>query len=193
MSTKFNEWPREYTKDNNIIKLEISDYMNPFAFLEQIKSKDIYNVYNMLGSGVLWNSHYQCINKGTIYTFNHNNKLYNILVDGDDITIDERFNQDRTRKERSLTLNKARGYYRYFECTHDEIGSSHDIKYYSKDRSNDSLTNMAKEEFKSSFESIISNLSCVSGIKNIIDIDLIKTSISNTLSTETTIKTNKTL
>ena len=65
IKTKENTLPDiTISKNNDIIKLEISDYMAPFSFLERLKAKDVYNLYNMLGNEVIWNSQYQCINKG---------------------------------------------------------------------------------------------------------------------------------
>lgn len=189
IKTKENTSPDiTISKNNDIIKLEISDYMAPFAFLERLKAKDNYNLYNMLGNEVIWNSKYQCINKGNIYAFNHNGIIYNILIDKENVVIDERYRRYGVKEERILRFNEKNGSYSFFNCKFDDIGSSYELKNYSSDDNNLSFFEISKDDFTTEFNLIMTNLETVPEIRNIINVDLIKQSISNHLDTNPSAK-----
>ena len=170
-------------KNNNIYKIEISDYISIIDFVDKRNSSDEYKVLDLLCNGVLWNGRKQKVNKGTYYVINASNRLYNILFTDEIIDIDERIElelDEQTQKEniiqeRIITFNGNKDEYHYFSAKHDKTEGTYYTKYYSKDKTYSlGRLELTEEEAYEEIDSVISNLEAINGITNILDIELLK-------------------
>ena len=108
----------QYGKDIDILisrqedydKVMVADYYTINQYVEKMREIDQYGIENMLNNSVVWNSGKQRVNKGNYYLFRHNNNLYNILVNDEQIRIDERIPIGEE------TLNRVITFYSNQEC-----------------------------------------------------------------------------
>jgi len=171
------------SKQDNIFKIEINDYISIVDFINKRNSSDEYSILDLLCNGVLWNGKKQKVNKGTYYVINTSNCLYNILFTDETIDIEERIKLEldgQTQKEniiqdRIITFKVNKDEYNYFSAKHESNGNTYYTKYYSKDKRN-SFKNLelTEEAAYEEIASIISNLEAINGITNILDIELLK-------------------
>lgn len=130
------------TKVNNIIKIEISDYISMIEFDDKIKSGDEYRVLDLLCTSVLWNNSRQKVNKGTYYIIIIDNRIYNTLINEGKIKIDERTQKALGKQaqkeniidERLITFNINEEKYRYYTAKHEQNRNTYYTKYYDKNR-----------------------------------------------------------
>lgn len=171
------------TKQDNIYKLEISDFISAIDYMDRMKKIDEYGLLNILGNSVLWNSNKQKINKGTYFIIQTDNELYNILITNENIEIDERIKKELDEEtgkesitaEKNLALNINDCEYRYCSFRHDKTGSTYHTRYYNKNRAYSlGALDLSIEESFEEINILINNLEKIEGIKNIIDINLIK-------------------
>ena len=96
------------SNDNNIFKIEITDYISINDFIKVRDTSDKYKILNKLCNGVLWNSDKQKVNKGIYYVIAINNAIYNILFTEEKIKIDERksINFDELTQKENITQEK---------------------------------------------------------------------------------------
>lgn len=178
------------SKQGNIYKIEINDYISIINFVDKKNSSNEYKVLDLLCNYVLWNGSKQKVNKGIYYVINTSNCLYNILFTDDTIEIEERIKlelDEQTQKEnviqdRAITYKFKLGQYNYFSAKHESNGNTYYTRYYNKNRTlkfgNLELT---EEETYDEVKSVISNLEDIDGIETILDIELLKEHILNDL------------
>ncbi len=154
--------------------MEISDYIKASAYVDRMREIDKENIFNMLNNNILWDSHKQRISKGTYFVFTHNLRLYNILINEDNIKIDERTNIEEETLDRIFSFNTSSQDYHFFRCKHDKNGSSYLCRYYSKNGTQLPNLELKKEEFENDFNSIISNLESFDSMKQVYDIKSLK-------------------
>jgi len=179
------------SKQGNIYKIEISDYISIIDFVDKKNSSDEYKVLDLLCNYVLWNGSKQKVNKGIYYVINTSNCLYNILFTDDTIDIEERIKielDEQTQKEniiqdRAITFKFNKGQYNYFSAKHESNGNTYYTKYYNKNRAfkfgNLELT---EEETYEEVKSVICNLENIKEIGTILDVEILKDNILEDLS-----------
>lgn len=171
-------------KENNVYKMEISDYISIVDYVERTDLIDEFGVTNMISNGVFWNSKKQKVNKGIYYVLIVGSRLYNIFIDGDDLAIDERTKINDITEEKIIYFNTINSDYRYFSAKHDKIGSTFYTKYYSKKGSDFGKLNFSKEEAYEEINNVISNLESIEEIACLVDINLLKKGILNDIDNE---------
>lgn len=180
------------SKQDNIYKIEISDYISIIDFINKKNSNDEFKILDLLCNYVLWNGRKQKVNKGIYYIIKLDNCIYNILFTDGIIDIDERIQKEideQTQKEnitqeRVITFDINKDEYHYFSAKHESDGNTYYTKFYDKDERNSfGSLDLIKEEAYEEMESVISNLESIIGIENIIDIQFLKENILKDLST----------
>ena len=66
------------SSQDNIFKIEISDYISISDFINKKNSDDEYRILDKICNCVLWNSDKQKVSKGTYYVIIIDNRIYNI-------------------------------------------------------------------------------------------------------------------
>lgn len=175
------------TKVNNIIKIEISDYISMIEFDDKVKSSDEYSVLDLLCTTVSWNNSRQKVNKGTYYIIIIDNRIYNILINDGKIKIDERTKialDKQTQKEniieeRLITFNINEEKYRYYSAKHEQNRNTYYTKYYDKNRIYSlGALDLSEEEALNEINEVFFNLEGIEGINTILDLELLKSYIS---------------
>ena len=179
------------SKQDNIFKIEIDDYISIADFVNKTNSGDEYRILGMLCNCVLWNSGNQKVNKGVYYLIIIDNRIYNILFTKDKIKIDERIklrideysNKENIIQERVITYNLNKNEYSYYSAKHESDGNTYYTKYYNKNRKYSlGELDLSEEETFEEVNSVFSNLETINGIKNILDIETLKDFILKDLS-----------
>ena len=176
---------------DNIYKIEISDYISIGDFVKRKNSSDEYKILDFLCNCVIWNSDKQKVNKGTYYVIIIDNRIYNILITKDKIQIDERIKSinDRYANKENITQEKVITYiidknkYRYYSAKHESNGNTYYTKYYNKNREYSlGILDLTEKETFEEVDSVFSNLETISGIETILDIEFLKEQVLNDLS-----------
>ena len=85
----FEEEEEEFTlttsKEDNVFKVEISDYIKIMNYVKRFKENDPYKLYDSISNNILRNGDRQRVNKGTYFVIYEANRLYNVLFQ--DVTI----------------------------------------------------------------------------------------------------------
>lgn len=171
------------SKQDNISKIEISDYISIIDFENKKNSSDEYRILDLLYNCVLWNGRKQQVNKGIYYVIIIDNRIYNILFTDDKIKIDERTKKEideQTQKEniiqeRLITYSVSKNEYRYYSAKHESNGNTYYTKYYNKNRTYSfGALDLTEEETYHEVNSVIYNLECIEGIETILDVELLK-------------------
>jgi hypothetical protein len=178
------------SKQDNIFKIEISDYISIGDYVNKTESSEEYGILDLICLSVLWNSNKQMVNKGIYYVITSDNRLYNILFTDDKIYIDERTKKEideQTQKknitqERLITYNIDKNQYNYYSAKHEENRNTYYIKYYNKNRSYSlGALDLTEEETYEEVKSVISNLESIKGIETILCVELLKEHVLNDL------------
>lgn len=178
------------TKENNIFKFEITDYAQLIDCIMKVKSIGAKELYEQISFNILWNSDKQQVNKGIYYIINDNGTLYNILINGKTIALDERIIKEfdlQTLKEnitheKTIRINIATGHYKYCYHKHDSKGSTFYTRIYNKNRvSKLDWLDLSEEEALNEINEVFNNLERIEGIHNIIDLELLKSYIVDDL------------
>lgn len=171
------------SRENNIFKIKISDYISIDDYVKKMESNDEFHILNLLCNCVIFNSRKQKINKGIYYVISIGNHLYNILFTDEELIIDERTKiefDEQTQKEniteeRVITFKINKNEYYYFEAKHDKTGDTFYTRYYDKNRLFSMGTlDLTLQETYDEISSVIYNLESINGIENIIDTDFLK-------------------
>lgn len=175
---KFN-FKINISNENDIYKIEISDYISLQAYCDRMDLIDKDNVDNLIFMSVLYNSEKRGVNSGTYFVFRKDNKIYNILINESQINIAERTLIAEEKEEKIISFPIDGSDYHYFKCKHDKIGSSYAIRYYAKNGTFVPKLELTREEFINDINTIISRLKDINGIEKIYDVDIISKVISN--------------
>ena len=171
------------SKENNIYKIKINDYISIIDFVDKKNSSDEYKILDLLCNCVLWNNGMQKVNKGIYYIINKDNSLYNILFNDEKVKIDERTKveldeltqKENITQERVITYNKNKDEYYYYSAKHEANGNTYYTKYYNKNRSfKFGELELTEEETYDEINSVVCNIENIEGIQNILDVDLLK-------------------
>lgn len=177
------------SKQGNIFKIIISDYLSIEEFFAQKNSRDDFSILDLLCNCVLWNSTKQKINKGIYYVINIENCLYNISFNDEKIEINEQIRKDNKIQERSITFYINKNEYSYYSAKHDQNGNTFYTKYYNKNKLyNLGALDLTEEETYNEINSIICNLENINGIDKIFDIELLKEHVLKDLSSNIKLK-----
>lgn len=174
-----NNYEIKISKENNIYKVEMNDYIPLSDYCEIMDEIDKDNISASIFASVLFNSDRQSTNSGTYYIIYKDNKIYNILINESEIHVAERTIIGEEKEEKIIYYSVDGNDYHYFRCKHDKIGSSYDTKYYSKNGTCIPALELSREEFIDDINNLICNLKSIEGIENIYDIDSINEVISN--------------
>lgn len=171
------------SKNNNIVKVDIDDYISMSEFVRKEKESQKYEDLKFLCNCVLWNSKKQMVNKGIYYIIILDNTIYNILITDEKILIDERINVelDETRQkeniiqEKLITFYEEKKEYTYYVAKHESNGNTYYTKYFNKNRGY-SLGNLDLSDGEAlvDLKEFLDNLERIESIEDIIDISLIK-------------------
>lgn len=180
------------SKENDIFRIQISDYISLLDYVERMKLLDTYGIDNLISNGVLWNSRKQKVNSGTYYIITVNGRLYNILINSEVLKIDERTQKSNITKEKIISFYVNNSDFRYFSCKHDETGNTFYTRYYGYNGLDLGNLELSNEETYKEINSIIYNLENAEKICNILDLNLLKRHILDDLK-KTSIQRKKTL
>lgn len=169
------------SSDNNIYKVEISDYISLQDYCDRMDLIDKDNVDKLIFMSVLYNSGTQGVKKGTYFVFRKDNKIYNILINESEINVAERtkFGEEKECEERIMSFPVDGSDYHYFRCKHDKIGSSYATRYFAKNGTLMPKLELTREEFVDDINAIVGRIKEVEGIENIYDVNIIIDVISN--------------
>jgi len=189
------------SNQNNITKIEITDYICIGDFVDKKNYGEEYKILDLLCNCVLWNSDKQKVNKGIYYVIIIDNRIYNILFTDDKIQIDERIkpifdeitNKKNITQERVITYLSNQNKYCYYSAKHESDGNTYYTKYYNKNREYSLETlDLTEEETFNEVASVISNLEKIPSIETLLDIEFLKENILKDLD-ENLIQRKKTL
>ena len=178
------------SSQNNITKIEITDYVCIGDFVDKKNYGEEYKILDLLCNCVLWNSDKQKVNKGIYYVIIIDNRIYNILFTDEKIQIDERIkpifdevtNKENITQERVITYLPNQNKYRYYSAKHESNGNTYYTKYYNKNREYSlGILELTEEETFEEVNSMFSNLETISGIETLLDIEFLKDQILNDL------------
>lgn len=156
------------SKEDDYFKVTVADYYTINEYVEKMREIDEYGIEKLLNNSVVWNGFRQRVNKGNYYIFRHNDKLYNILINDAEISIDERIPVGEETVNKVMTfLDKS---YRYFRCEHDKNGSSYDTMYYNPNGFPIKAFEMTREEFLQDFNATMNSLKTFKPIDDILDL-----------------------
>lgn len=167
--------------DNNIFKMEISDYVTMTNFFERMELIDYLGINPLVSNSVLWNSEKQRVNKGTYFVIERGYYLYDILINESVLKIDERIKIDDITEERVIRYEINSADYGFTMYKHDKTGSTFYVMIYSKNGPGFGKLTFSEEQAFQEISSIISNLENVEGVESIIDLNLLKKQILNDL------------
>lgn len=180
---KKQEFKIELSQEQNFLKMEISDYISIVDYVERMKLIDHFRLEDFISNAVLWNNGKQKVNKGFYYVVIIYNRLYNILLNTNIIKIDERIKNNDIIEERILSFNVEDCDYSYTVHNHDQTGNTFYTRYY-KTRISFGKLDLSTEEFIDEISSVIKNLENIEGMKNVLDIELLKACILENLKRE---------
>lgn len=158
------------SQQDKFFKMEISDYISLVDFTERMKEIDTFGIESMISNSVIWNSGKQRVNKGTYYIIVVDNRLYNILISEDGLIIVERTRIDQITEERIIRLENNEYWCTFFK--HDATGNTFYTRYYNTCGFSLGALNLTTEETIETFKPVIDNLKSISGIENIIDLNV---------------------
>lgn len=164
------------SEEKNFYRMEISDYISIVDYTERMSLIDNFGLESLIGTAVLWNSGEQKVNKGLYYVVPIDNRLYNILIEGKHIRIDERIKTNNITEERFIFLDVETNHYSYTFHKHDHTGNTFYTRYFRRDFSYGNL-DLSVEDFTESVTSLIHNLEIIDNIRDIVDIKLLKESL----------------
>ncbi len=188
------------SKQNDIYKVEITDYISISEFCSESNSNKENSVLDSIHAAVFWNNDRQMVNKGTYFIINNNNHLYNILFTDRTIIINERTIKDldeeekenilkslRTTSDRlgdfytidkSITFKPDKNDYNYYSAKHTFTGDTYYNKYYNKlEKFSFGNLDLSDEEAYEEISSLLTNLEEIDNINTILDVDSLRKNI----------------
>lgn len=188
------------SKQNNIYKIEIHDYMSIHEYVETTNSSNEYDVLKSMAFSILWSNIDQKINKGTYYLINVNNRTYSILLKAEEIYINERTQKTIDDNEKLLITSTLKNYNNdfgeyisedkylkyypkrndcfYSNLKHDSHGSTYYTRYYNMNKKYSfGKLELTDQEAYDEINSLLCNLEEINELKEILDINLLKTNI----------------
>ena len=165
---------------NNVFIVDVSDYVTIGDYVERMHEIDNYNLLDLIGNAVLWNSKRQRVNKGTYYVIMHDGYLYNILLGEEETIIDERIKVDDHTIEKHIDLHKN-GDYNFTHFKHDKVGSTYYTMYYSKKGFPIKNFELSKEDAYELISDLLSRFELVPSSDNILDVNMFRDNVLDDL------------
>ena len=165
---------------NNVFMVVVSDYVTIGDYVERMHEIDNYNLLDLIGNAVLWNSKRQRVNKGTYYVIMHDGYLYNILLGEEETIIDERIKVDDHTVEKHIDLHKN-GDYNFTHFKHDKVGSTYYTMYYSKKGFPIKNFELSKEDAYELISDLLSRFELVPSSDNILDVNMFRDNVLDDL------------
>ncbi|MBR6821347.1 MAG: hypothetical protein IKM55_03895 [Bacilli bacterium] len=165
---------------NNVFIVDVSDYVTIGDYVERMHEIDNYNLLDLIGNAVLWNSKRQRVNKGTYYVIMHDGYLYNILLGEEETIIDERVKVDDHTVEKHIDLHKN-GDYNFTHFKHDKVGSTYYTMYYSKKGFPIKNFELSKEDAYKLISDLLSRFELVPSSNNILDVNMFRENVLDDL------------
>ena len=165
---------------NNVFIVDVSDYVTIGDYVERMHEIDNYNLLDLIGNAVLWNSKRQRVNKGTYYVIMHDGYLYNILLGEEETIIDERIKVDDHTVEKHIDLHKN-GDYNFTHFKHDKVGSTYYTMYYSKKGFPIKNFELSKEDAYELISDLLNRFELVPSSDNILDVNMFRDNVLDDL------------
>lgn len=165
---------------NNVFIVDVSDYVTIGDYVERMHEIDNYNLLDLIGNAILWNSKRQRVNKGTYYVIMHDGYLYNILLGEEETIIDERIKVDDHTVEKHIDLHKN-GDYNFTHFKHDKVGSTYYTMYYSKKGFPIKNFELSKEDAYELISDLLSRFELVPSSDNILDVNMFRDNVLDDL------------
>lgn len=165
---------------NNVFMVDVSDYVTIGDYVERMHEIDNYNLLDLIGNAVLWNSKRQRVNKGTYYVIMYEGYLYNILLGEEETIIDERVKVDDHTVEKHIDLHKN-GEYNFTHFKHDKVGSTYYTMYYSKKGFPIKNFELSKEAAYELISDLLSRFELVPSSDNILDVNMFRDNVLDDL------------
>lgn len=165
---------------NNVFIVDVSDYVTIGDYVERMHEIDNYNLLDLIGNAVLWNSKRQRVNKGTYYVIMHDGYLYNMLLGEEETIIDERVKVDDHTVEKHIDLHKN-GDYNFTHFKHDKVGSTYYTMYYSKKGFPIKNFELSKEDAYELISDLLSRFELVPSSDNILDVNMFRDNVLDDL------------
>lgn len=166
----------EITEGEEGLRIEIKDYITCSLYTKLMEIIDLNKVGDNISFNIMWNGQCQKINRGFYYIVQGDN-LYNFLIDGNNLTIDERIKVDDIIEEKIIRYNFDSGEYRYSSLKHDKSGSTFFVKFYNKNGTR--LDNFAldKDVAFQELSQVLNNLEGLEVVKRLFNVDEVKNGI----------------
>ena len=174
------EFDINISRCNNIYMVDVSDYVTIGDYVERMHEIDNYDLLDLIGNAVLWNSKRQRVNKGTYYVIMHDGYLYNILLGEEETIIDERIKVDDHTVEKHIDLHKN-GDYNFTHFKHDKVGSTYYTMYYSKKGFPIKNFELSKEDAYELISDLLSRFELVPSSDNILDVNMFRDNVLDDL------------
>ena len=164
----------------NFFRMYISDYVPVIEYDERTNEIDPDKMSDNISMNIMWNSGRQEINKGTFYVLLEDNVIYNFMLDGDKIKIDERIKFDEESHERIFSFDLGSGAYRLVFFKHDRFGSTFYNMSYPPDKYMEEF-GLTREETYDEVKGLLERVSGVENVLDLIDVNLVKQRVLNDL------------
>lgn len=171
-------------------KVTISDYARMQDYGKCLQEENN-SPAKQISMNILWNSSKQRINKGTYYIITIGNRLYNILINDNNISIDERTHHTDSTDERIIKFNTETNDYYYSSLKHDSIGSTKQTKFYSKTGTQMLGFALSQEEAASEINPLFEHIELLPNIETILPLNLLKSEVLNHINNPDTNKSQK--
>lgn len=156
-------------KIDDVLKMEISDYISITDYVEKMKEIDKYNLLDLVCNSVLWNSKKQLVNKGTYYILSYDGRLYNIILNEEGLKLDERIKVDGITEEKVIRINSNNDY-SFSSLKHDKTGSTFYTKFYDNSTLKMGRLELSESKVYEQIETLIKNLKEDERISDILNI-----------------------
>jgi len=160
-------------KIDDVLKMEISDYISITDYVEKMKEIDKYNLLDLVCNSVLWNSKKQLVNKGTYYILSYDGRLYNIILNEEGLKLDERIKVDGITEEKVIRINSNNDY-SFSSLKHDKTGSTFYTKFYDNSTLKMGRLELSESKAYEQIETLIKNLKEDERISDILDIEQVE-------------------
>ena len=173
VETKKDHFNINIDKIDDVLKMEISDYISITDYVEKMKEIDKYNLLDLVCNSVLWNSKKQLVNKGTYYILSYDGRLYNIILNEEGLKLDERIKVDGITEEKVIRINSNNDY-SFSSLKHDKTGSTFYTKFYDNSTLKMGRLELSESKAYEQIETLIKNLKEDERISDILDIEQVE-------------------
>lgn len=164
----------ELTYIGNFLMLDIKEDCDIFEYTKALEKKNIKLEDTRITNNALFDGGLEHIKRKKIYFFKNNNIEYNIYSNDEKIFINERITNPENNHidERILEVKRKTGDYKITNLKHDEIRSTYCVKFFSSDKPDYKFFQLGRENAFNIAQDVLNNLSKISAIKTIINLDI---------------------